>query len=182
MSRIGKQPVIIPKEVTLEIKNDLMTVSSKGNILTQTIPAGIEVTLKDNLATVTVKNSSNQTKAYHGLVRSLLFNMVEGVTKGYSKTLVLEGTGFRVEAKDKGIELSLGFSHPVIYQAPESIKIEVKDNKTIIISGADKQLVGQVAAKIREYKKPDSYKGKGVRYQGEVVKLKPGKSAKAAEA
>ena len=108
--------------------------------------------------------------------------MVEGVTKGYSKTLELEGTGFRVEAKGKAIELSLGFSHPVVYQAPESIKVEVKDNKTIVVSGADKQLVGQVAAKIREFKKPDSYKGKGVRYQGEVVKLKPGKAAKAAEA
>ncbi len=108
--------------------------------------------------------------------------MIEGVTKGYSKTLELEGTGFRVEAKGKAISLSLGFSHQVEYQPPESIKVELKDNKTIIVSGFDKQLVGQTAAKIREFKKPDAYKGKGIRYQGEVVKLKPGKAAKAAEA
>jgi large subunit ribosomal protein L6 len=182
MSRIGKQPVTIPEEVTLEVKDNQMKVSSKGISLTQKIPEGIAIEVKDKLATVTTTTTSNQTKAYHGLVRSLLFNMVEGVTKGYSKTLELEGTGFRVEAKGKAIELSLGFSHPVVYQAPESIKVEVKDNKTIVVSGADKQLVGQVAAKIREFKKPDSYKGKGVRYQGEVVKLKPGKAAKAAEA
>lgn len=182
MSRIGKQPVIIPAEVTLEIKGDQMIVSSKGVTLTQRFPEGIEITVKDKVATVITKDSSNQIKAYHGLVRSLLFNMIEGVTKGYSKTLELEGTGFRVEAKGKSIHLSLGFSHPVVYEAPESIKVEVKDNKTIIVSGPDKQLVGQVAAKIREFKKPDPYKGKGIRYQGEVVKLKPGKAAKAAEA
>ena len=181
MSRIGKQPVIIPEGVNIDIKDSLITVSSKGKTLTQRIPKGIKVNLEKNLAIVTAKNSSNQTKAFHGLIRSLLFNMVEGVTKGYSKTLILEGTGFRVEAKDKGIKLSLGFSHPIIYESPELIKLEVKDNKTIIISGSDKQLVGQVAAKIREFKKPDSYKGKGIRYQDEVVKLKPGKAAKAAE-
>ncbi|MEA3355402.1 MAG: 50S ribosomal protein L6 [Patescibacteria group bacterium] len=181
MSRIGNQPVIIPKEVTLDIKDKLLTVSSKGVTLTQNIPTGIKVTLKDNIASVSVKKPTNQTKAFHGLVRSLLFNMVEGVIKGYSKTLKLEGTGFRVETKDQAIKLSLGFSHPIIYQAPDSIKVELKDNKTIIISGPDKQLVGQVAAKIREFKKPDPYKGKGIRYQDEVVKLKPGKAAKAAE-
>lgn len=180
MSRIGKQPVTIPADVTLTVKDRQMIVSSKGVTLTQNLPPGITVTFKDQVAVVTTKNSSNQTKALHGLVRSLLFNMVQGVTQGYSKTLVLEGTGFRVEAKDKGIELSLGFSHSVTYQAPESIKIEITDNKTIVISGPDKQLVGQVAAKIREFKKPDPYKGKGIRYQGEVVKLKPGKAAKVA--
>lgn len=182
MSRIGKQPVTIPEGVTFKLEGSQMIVTAKNTTLTQSIPDGINVTVKDNQAIVTIKTPSKKTKAFHGLVRSLLANMIQGVTEGYSKTLELEGTGFRVEAKGDSIELSLGFSHPVVFKAPESIKVEVKDNKTIVVSGADKQLVGQVAAKIRDFKKPDSYKGKGVRYQGEVVKLKPGKAAKAAEA
>ena len=121
-------------------------------------------------------------KALHGLTRSLIQNMVIGVTQGFTKTLELQGTGYRVKPQGQGIELSLGFSHPIIYQAPAGIKLEVKDQKIITISGPDKQMVGQVAAELRHFRPPDVYKGKGVRYQGETVKLKPGKAAKAAGA
>lgn len=181
MSKIGKKPIPVPKDVTVTIKNDQVTVKSSKAELSQAIPRGIKVALKDNQVIVTVKSDSRKTKALHGLIRSLIANMITGVTQGFSQTLELHGTGYRVNPKDKGIELALGFSHPITYQPPSEIDLEVKDQKIIIIKGFDKQLVGQVAANIRQFKPPDAYKGKGVRYQDETVRLKPGKAAKAGE-
>ena len=181
MSRIGKQPIIIPEKVSVIIKDGIVTVKNNNLELTQTIPANIKVDLKDNLVLVTKLKETRQAKALHGLTRSLINNMVIGVTKGFRKTLELHGTGFRVVAKGKGIEISLGFSHPVNFEPHEGVKVEVKDQTTIEISGADKQPVGETAATIRNFKTPDPYKGKGIRYQGEIVKLKAGKAAKAAE-
>ena len=180
MSRIGKQPITIKEGVTVTIKDDIVSVKSAKAELTERIPENIKVEVKDNQILVSVTKPTKQSKAFHGLTRSLIANMMTGVTDGYTKTLELQGTGYRVNSKGKDIELSLGFSHPVEYQAPEGIILEVQDQKLIIITGINKQLVGQVAAKIRNLRSPDSYKGKGVRYQGEVVKLKPGKAAKAA--
>lgn len=181
MSRIGKKPITIPDNVIVTIKDQKVTVKKEQTILTQIIPSGIKVDQKDNQIVVTKTTDTRQTKALHGLIRSLIQNMIIGVTDGYNKTLELHGTGYRVAAKGKGIELSLGFSHPVTYEAPEKIKLEVTNQTTIVVTGADKQQVGEVAAKIRQFRTPDAYKGKGIRYLGEVVKLKPGKAAKAAE-
>ena len=181
MSRIGKQPIIIPENVTVTIKGDEVLVKKDQTQLTQKIPMGIKVKLKDNIVIVSKLKNTKQTKALHGLVRSLIQNMVIGVTEGYKKTLELQGTGFRVAAKGKGIELALGFSHPVVYEAPEGVKLEVTNQTTIIVSSANKQKVGEVAATIRHFKTPDSYKGKGIRYIDEHVRKKEGKKAVASE-
>lgn len=181
MSRIGQKPITVPENVTVTIDKDQVTVKKDQLELSQAIPENIKVELKDQVITVTKTKDNRQAKAFHGLIRSLIQNMIIGVTDGYTKTLELQGTGFRVAAKDKGIEMSLGFSHPVKYQAPEGVKLEVQGQTLIVISGANKQLVGEVTAKIKGFKKPDAYKGKGIRYKGEQIKLKPGKAAKAAE-
>lgn len=180
MSRIGQQPILIPDSIQVSLTADQVTAKSASAELKQTIPPGIGVKLVDKQILVSPKAATRQSKALHGLTRSLIANMIIGLTQGYTKTLELQGTGYRVAPKGNGIELSLGFSHPVVFEAPQTIKLEVKDNKFIIVSGPDKYLVGQVAANIRRFRPPDAYKGKGVRYQGEVVKLKPGKAAKAA--
>ncbi len=181
MSRIGKKPITIPDNVTVTKTDNKIIVKKDNQQLSQDIPKGLKLEVKDSQVFVTVTDNQRQTKAFHGLIRSLIQNMIIGVTQGYQKTLELHGTGFRVSAKGQGIEMTLGFSHPVVFDPPEGIKLEVTNQTTIVISGVDKQLVGEVAAKIRQSKPPDSYKGKGVRYQGEEVKLKPGKAAKAAE-
>jgi large subunit ribosomal protein L6 len=186
MSRIGLKPIIIPEGVTITVKDKVVTVSKGEKSLTQALPQEVKVVVSENEVKVSVLKQDKTTKALHGLIRSLINNMVLGLTEGFSKTLELQGTGFRVNPKQdlpagrQGIELALGFSHPVVYTPPVGITLEVKDQKLIIVSGIDKQLVGQVAANIREFKKPDAYKGKGIRFQGESIKLKPGKAAKAA--
>jgi len=182
MSRIGKQPITIPDKVTLEQKANQLVVKSGNLELSQLIPDEIKLKITKTEVQVINSSASNKAKALHGLTRSLINNMIIGVTQGFTKTLELEGTGFRVNPKGESIEMSLGFSHPVVYTPPQGIKIEVKENKIITITGADKYLVGQTAANIRQLKPPDAYKGKGIRYQGEHVKLKPGKAAKAAGA
>jgi len=181
MSRIGKKPISIPETVTITLAGNNLTVKSDKAELQQLIPAGIKVEIKDNQLFVSVIKSNNKTRALHGLIRSLIANIIVGVTEGYEKTLEIQGTGYRASQKDKGIELALGFSHPIKYQPPPNITLTVKENKIIHIQGFDKQLVGQVAAEIRHFRRPDIYKGKGIRYQGEEIKLKPGKSAKATE-
>jgi large subunit ribosomal protein L6 len=183
MSRIGKKPVTIPEGVKVEVSPRRLTVKSGQIELSQSLPAGIEVKLEGNQALVKPRKSVStpQTKALHGLVRSLLANMIIGVTQGFEKTIELQGTGYRINPKGSTLELSLGFSHPVIFEAPPGISFSVEENKIIKIKGADKQLVGQVAAEIRHLRPPDAYKGKGFRYLGETVKLKPGKSAKTIE-
>jgi len=180
MSRIGNTPVTLPSGLTAEIKPGQITIKSPKAELITVIPEGITVKLKDDQIIVTRSSDSKKHKSLHGLIRSLIANMVIGLTKGFEKVLELQGTGYRVNPKGEGIELSLGFSHLVEFTPPAGVKLEVKDQKFITITGADKHLVGQTAAKIRQLKTPDAYKGKGIRYQGEVVKLKPGKAAKSA--
>lgn len=179
MSRIGNQPINIPSGVTVKLDGSTVTVTGPKGTLTQTMPREIKITEKDNVIEFTRNSEVPAIKALHGLTRSLVNNMVEGVVKGFEKHLELVGTGYRVAAEGSAIVLSLGLSHPVKIEPESGISFKVEGNNHIIINGIDKRLVGQVAANIRATRKPDAYKGKGIRYQGEVVKLKPGKSAKA---
>ena len=185
MSRIGRQPIIIPNTVTVTLDGSKLTVKSEKAELKLTLPREIKVEIKDGQALVTL-NKNQKTTALHGLYRSLINNMVIGVTEGYVKKLELVGTGFRANLKQnlpagrQDIEMSLGFSHPVEFAAPDGITFAVEEQKTITVSGADKYVVGQTAANLRKLRVPDAYKGKGIRYQGEVIKLKPGKAVKAA--
>lgn len=177
MSRIGKKTIAIPSGVTVTVSDKVVTVrGSKGELLTK-LPAGISVTVADNEVQVTRANDEKQTKAFHGLVRSLLQNNVVGVAEGYKKTLKLVGTGYRVQAQGKGVNLSVGLSHQVPFSAPAGVNLKVEGTDTIHIEGIDKHLVGQVAANIRKVRPPEVYLGKGIRYQDEVVRLKPGKTA-----
>lgn len=177
MSKIGRMPIIIPAEVTVEVTKELVKVKGpKGELTIHNLP-GIKVELKDNVLEVSASNHEKQTKANHGLIRSLINNNVIGVTEGYKKTLKMVGTGYRVQQKGTNLNLQVGLSHDVEFVAPEGIMLSVEGNDTIIISGISKQQVGQIAAEIRQVKKPEPYKGKGIRYEGEVVKRKQGKTS-----
>lgn len=178
MSRIGKQPVTVPAGV--EVKIDGQTVSVKGGKgeLTQTFSDMLTIELKENEIVVTRPNDSHEARSLHGLTRSLIDNMVTGVSQGYSKTLELVGVGYRAAVKGVNLDLSLGFSHPVVVTPEEGIKFECPAQNKIVVSGIDKQKVGQTAAEIRDLRPPEPYKGKGVRYEGEHVRRKLGKAAK----
>ena len=185
MSRIGKKPVSIKKGVTVELKGNNLSVKGPKGSLSFTVPYGISVEIGKEELVVRRSNDSKSQKALHGLTRSLIQNMVMGVTEGYKKQLDLYGVGYKAEVKGKNLELGLGYSHPVIFEIPEgiSIKVEKQTGKgreyqaSIIVEGIDKQLVGQVAANIRFLRKPDAYKGKGLRYSDEIVRLKQGKKS-----
>lgn len=179
MSRIGKKPIEVPKEVTVKIKNGIVVVSGPKGQLEQKIRQELNLSFKDNQLLVQRQSETKLAKSLHGLIRSLIVNMIEGVTNGFSKTLELQGTGYRVALEGEDLKISIGFSHPVIVKPLLGINFELEGNNIIKIIGADKQLVGQVAAEIRSIKKPDVYKGKGIRYLGEQVRKKPGKTAKA---
>ena len=179
MSKIGKKFIQIPAEVKIELAQGKAVVQGPKGSLEIVIPASIEVKIEEGLAKVTRKNDQRQTKAFHGLVRSLLNNAVIGVSQGYKKTLKLVGTGYRVTTKGKNLDLSVGYSHTVEFAPPDDVKVKVEGNDTIVIEGIDKQLVGEVSANIRKIKPPDAYKGKGIRYEDEVVKTKPGKTTSA---
>ncbi len=177
MSRIGKLPIQIPSGVTITVDSDVITVvGSKGTL---TVPHLSDVTVKveDGVATVTRKDDERVAKAQHGLQRALLNNAVEGVTKGFEKKLEVNGVGFRVSASNNELDMALGFSHPVKYKAPEGVTV-TNDKMTITVSGIDKQQVGQVAAEIRSLKKPEPYKGKGIKYADEQILRKAGKTGK----
>ena len=179
MSRIGKLPIPVPAGV--EVKIDGSTVSVKGpkGELTETFNKNMTISMNDdNQVIVERPNDERQNRALHGLTRSLINNMVIGVSEGYSKTLELVGVGYRASLKGDKLDMTLGYSHPVDVQAAEGIKFECPDATTIIISGVDKQLVGQTAAEIRSLRAPEPYKGKGIRYQGEHIRRKEGKAAK----
>ena len=176
MSRIGKKYITIPAGVNLTVVSNQVTIRGPKGQLQVDLPSSIEVVLEADLVKVKAKNSQRQTKALHGLVRSLLNNAVFGVSQGYQKILKFHGTGYRVAAKGKDLQLSVGYSHTVKFSPPNDVTIKVEGNNTIVIEGIDKQLVGQVAANIRKIKPPDAYKGKGIRYEDEVVKTKPGKT------
>jgi large subunit ribosomal protein L6 len=180
MSRIGKQPVTIPQGVTIEKSgvNNLRVKGPKGELSFEFHPR-ISFKIEDGVITCTRGTESKQDRSLHGLSRTLVSNMVEGVTKGFEKKLEVIGVGFRVAVQGNKLTLNIGLSHPVEYTIPQGIKIEIdKEKKNIvIITGADKQMVGEVAAKIRSYRKPEPYKGKGIRYFGEQITRKAGKAA-----
>ena len=176
MSRIGKMPVAIPKGVTVEIQDRTVRVKGPRGELRRTLPAGIDVAVAEEKINVTRPNDEPRSKALHGLTRALVANMVEGVDKGFRKTLDIQGVGYKAEAKPYGVNLVVGYSHPVEFRAPEGVKITVENNTVVKIEGADKEKVGQVAAEIRLVRPPEPYKGKGIRYQGEQVRRKAGKT------
>jgi large subunit ribosomal protein L6 len=173
MSRIGKQPITIPESVKIKLDSGKITITGPKGTLVQVLPRQVKVAQKNDQ--LIVESSSS---AFHGLFRSLVNNMVIGVTEGYQKTLKLIGTGYRVKKEGQALELSLGFSHSIKVASIEGIELEIEGNSTIIVKGIDKQLVGQTAADIRSLRPPEPYKGKGVRYQDEQVRRKPGKAAK----
>ncbi|MEO8362786.1 MAG: 50S ribosomal protein L6 [Ilumatobacteraceae bacterium] len=179
MSRIGQQPVTIPSGVDVTIAGSSITVKGPKGTLNRVVPVGVSLSKKDDKIVVSRDNDEREARARHGLVRSLIANMVHGVTEGYTKELDIIGVGFRAEAQGANkLRLALGFSHPVLVNAPAGITFEVPVQTRIIIKGPDKEVVGQVAADIREIRKPEPYKGKGVRYIDEKVLRKAGKTGK----
>jgi large subunit ribosomal protein L6 len=177
MSRIGKQPIDLPSGVTITVDPDWITVAgSKGTLKQFTMP-GVTVEQEDNQIVVTRENDEPTNRSKHGLMRSLVANMIEGVSKGFEKKLELNGVGFRVALAGNGLKFNIGFSHEVNYALPQGITAKVEGN-VITVSGIDKQQVGQVAAEIRALKKPEPYKGKGIKYVGERIIRKSGKSGK----
>jgi large subunit ribosomal protein L6 len=177
LSRIGKMPIPIPEGAEVKIEGDKVTVKGPRGELTQEFHPDMIITIEEGILLVKRPSDSGMHRSLHGLTRSLLANMVEGVTKGYEKNLEIHGVGYRAVAKDSDLELTLGFSHPVLVKAPEGIEFEVVTPTKLRVKGIDKQKVGQMAAKIRALRKPDPYKGKGVRYAGEYIKRKAGKTA-----
>lgn len=178
MSRIGNLPIQIPSEVTVEKTGDVIVAKGPKGSLSVNINPEIKVEVTEGLITVSRKNESKKVKSLHGLIRSLIANNIEGVNKGWTKTVELVGVGFRAQGGGDGITLNVGYSHSVEIKAPEGVTFEVKDNNKITVSGISKYLVGQTAANIKAVRKPDAYKGKGIRYQGEYIRKKPGKAGK----
>ena len=177
MSRIGKLPIQVPSGVTITVDSDVITVKGAKGELTVPHLSDVTVAVEDGRAIVTRKDDERIAKAQHGLQRALLNNAVEGVTKGFEKKLEVNGVGFRVATSNNVLDMSLGFSHPVKYTAPEGISV-TNEKMTIIVTGIDKQQVGQVAAEIRSLKKPEPYKGKGIKYADEQILRKAGKTGK----
>ena len=176
MSRIGKRPVPVPNGVTVNITGNAISVKGPKGELSRKLHPDMQVTLDNGIITVTRPTDEDQHRALHGLTRSLIANMVEGVTQGYKKQLEITGVGYKAEVKPFGLQLALGYSHPVEYRAPAGIKLTAPQPTAVVIEGADKEKVGQVAAEIRALRKPEPYKGKGVKYQGEQIRRKAGKA------
>ena len=176
MSRIGRKPVTVPKGVTLQVQGNTVAVKGPRGELRRMLHPEMQLALANDQFTVTRPSEEKRHKALHGLTRTLVQNMVEGVSKGFSKSLEIQGVGYKAEAKPYGVNLIVGYSHPVKYEAPKGIKITVDNNIMVKIEGADKELVGQVAAELRSVRPPEPYKGKGIRYVGEHVRRKAGKT------
>ena len=179
MSRIGRKPIPIVAGVKVEKRQHDIVVKGPRGELTASVHPSIGFEIKDNQILVTRSDDSKEFRALHGLWRALMNNMVLGVTGGYTKKLELVGVGYRAEMKGKKLQMLLGFSHPIVFSPPEGVKVEVPTQTNIVVSGIDKQLVGQVAAKIRSFRPPEPYKGKGVKYEGEYIRRKAGKAAAA---
>lgn len=177
MSRIGRLPVALPKGVTFEVRGQTMTAKGPKGTLSRAIPGLVEVQVSDAKVQVARVNDSKPSRERHGLTRTLVQNLVTGVAEGFTRKLEIQGVGYRAEVKGRDLVLTLGYSHPVVYPMPPGIDIKVEKNE-IVVFGADKEAVGQAAANIRGFRSPDAYKGKGIRYSGEVVRLKAGKSGK----
>jgi large subunit ribosomal protein L6 len=181
MSRIGKKPVPLPSGVTAAIAGQTITVKGPKGEISRTVHQELALALEDNSVAVRRPSDEPRHKALHGLTRTLVANMVEGVTKGFAKSLEIQGVGYKAEVKPFGVQLVVGFSHPVPYHAPKGIKITVDNNVQVKVEGVDKELVGQVASELRAVRPPEPYKGKGIRYTGEQVRRKAGKTAQAAK-
>lgn len=178
MSRIGKQPIVIPEGVEVSIDGTTVTVKGPKGELTRTFNSMMAIAQEGNEIIVTRPNDSREAKSLHGLTRTLIHNMVVGCHEGFSKKLQLVGVGYRAAKKGSDLELQLGFSHPIVVKAPEGISFDVPSQTEIVVNGASKEQVGQLAANIRAWRKPEPYKGKGIRYEGEFVRRKLGKAAK----
>ena len=176
MSRIGKRPLPIPQGVSVQVDGQRVQVKGPKGELTRLVHEELKVRLDGSQLIVERPSDETRHKALHGLFRALLKNMIEGVTQGYSRTLEIQGVGYKAEARAPGVRLVVGYSHPVDYKAPAGIKLSVDNNVIVKIEGVDKELVGQVAAEIRKIRPPEPYKGKGIRYQGEQVRRKAGKT------
>ena len=177
MSRIGKQPIPVPSGVTISIETGLVRVNGPKGELSERIPRDITVAQEGEEILVQRPTDRGEHRALHGLTRSLVFNMVHGVTEGYEKALEIQGVGYRAQKRGNDLELSLGYSHPVSVKAPDGIEFDVPQPTRVVVKGISKQLVGEVAANIRKQRPPEPYKGKGIRYEGEYVARKVGKRA-----
>jgi large subunit ribosomal protein L6 len=176
MSRIGKRPIPVPSGVTVTLQERTITVQGPRGTLSRPLPPVVEVQVGATELNVTRPNDEPQSKAMHGLARTLVANMVDGVSKGFQKNLEIVGVGYKAETKPYGLLMALGFSHPVEVKAPEGVKLTAPTPTSIVVDGADKEAVGQIAAEIRNLRPPEPYKGKGVKYQGEIVRRKAGKA------
>ena len=177
MSRIGKMPISLSNQAKIEINESYIRVSGPKGALEQRLTDQVTISQEGGVVIVQRIDDSKKAKAQHGLYRMLVNNMVEGVTKGFTKRLEIAGVGYRAELKNELLALTLGYSHMIYFKAPDEVKIEVPDQVTVLVSGIDKALVGQIAAKIRSFRKPEPYRGKGIKYAGEVVRRKEGKAA-----
>ena len=176
MSRIGKRPIPVPAGVTVAIAGNHVTVTGPKGVLARTLPSDIIVSQENGEIVVKRPSDEEKHKALHGLSRTLVANMVEGVTTGFKKVLEISGVGYKAEVRPYGMQLTLGFSHTIEYKSPAGVKLTAPNPTTVFVEGSSKELVGQVAAEIRSFRKPEPYKGKGVKYQGEVVRRKAGKA------
>ena len=176
MSRIGKRPVAVPNGVTVTVNGSAITVKGPKGELSRKLHPDMQVQVENGTVNVVRPSDQQNHRALHGLTRSLIANMVEGVTQGYRKQLEITGVGYKAEVKPFGLQLALGYSHPVEYRAPVGIKLTAPQPTVVVIEGSDKEKVGQVAAEIRQLRKPEPYKGKGVKYQGEQIRRKAGKA------
>jgi large subunit ribosomal protein L6 len=176
MSRIGKQPIVIPDKVTITKNNEQVVVEGPKGKLEAHIPYDGEFTITDHVLHIQAKDDGGESKAFYGMARALVFNMVKGVSEGFVKTLKIVGVGYRAQLQGDTLQLNVGYSHPVTYHAPEGITLEVPDQNTVVIKGIDKHLVGQVAAEIRKVRAPEPYKGKGIMYADETIRRKAGKA------
>lgn len=176
MSRIGRMPITVPEGVEVKLDGNTITVKGKNGVLTRDIHPAMKVAMEGNVITVSRPNDEKQNRSLHGLSRSLIHNMVVGVTEGYKKVLIVNGVGYRVQKQGKTLTMNLGYSHPVVVEEIDGIKIDVEGTNKIIISGPDKQKVGQFAAEVREKRPPEPYKGKGIKYDDEVIRRKEGKT------
>ncbi len=177
MSRIGKQPIEVPQGTDVTLNGQVVHVKGPKGELTFDVHPDISVSMDDRVVTVTRSSDQPKQRALHGLTRMLVANMVEGVVNGFTKTLEIQGVGYRAMKKGSGIELHLGFSHTIEYSPPDGVTLDLPDQTTIVVTGVDKQKVGQAAAEIRSFRPPEPYKGKGIRYKGEHVRRKAGKTA-----
>lgn len=176
MSRIGRKPVGIPNGVTITLDGNVIMVKGPKGELSRTLPGEMAITLVENEVRVTRPSDAKRHRALHGLTRTLIQNMVTGVTEGYTKALEIQGVGYKAEERPKGVRLVVGYSHPVDYDAPDGIEIVVETPTTVTVKGINKEVVGQVAAELRRVRPPEPYKGKGIRYVGEQVRRKAGKT------